>query len=268
MKQQRNEVRQTSMWSIRRFGAAVIAIPVAMLLSGCLSVASTVVVNSDATASGEFSLEVARQPAALLGIASAETLNGALRDSGQADFASPSECVASEDEAFLRLTCPFVNESFTDPTDWLLIRREGQTITISVRQEGQEQDLMDIPLGTLSVELQTPGPIRSVSGQYATQTGDNTARVVASLSVPVDVVITADATGSALPSWLPLAAGIGAVLALVAVVVLLLVLLRRRKGTPEAAPPPSTPSPLPPQTPPADTPADTPPGDQAGSQTP
>ena len=216
--------------TIRRTGLALLTVPAVMLLSGCLSISSVVAVNSDATASGEFSLEVARQPAALLGIASAETLNGALRDSGQADFTSPTDCVASEDEAFLRLTCPFEDQAFTDPTDWLLIQREGDEITISVRNEGQSNDSMDIPLGTFSFEVQTPGPIRSITGAYGTQTGDNTARVVASMNDPVEVVITSAATGSGLPSWLAVVVSAAAALALIGIAVLLIVLLRRRKG--------------------------------------
>jgi len=223
----------------RRAAIISAAAPAALLLSGCLSLATTVVVNSDATASGEFSLAVARSPAALLGIASADALIGALSDSGQADFTSATDCVASEDESFLRLTCPFENQTFTDPTDLLLIQREGDQMTVTIRSEGQSDEEIDVAIGTLTVEVQTPGPIRSITGQYATQTGDDTARIAASLSDDVAVTITSDATGSVRLPWLPILLGFAALLALAVIVVLLVLVLRRRSATP--APNPTSP---------------------------
>lgn len=229
--------------AMKRTALAVSAVPIAMVLSGCLSVTTTMAVNSDATASGEFSIAVAREPAALLGISSADALNGALGESGQADFAASSDCVASEDDTFLRLTCPFENQAFNDPTDWLQVQREGDSILIAVRNEGQQEDLIDMPLGTLTFEVQTPGPIRSITGAYATQTADNAARVSASMSDKIDVLITSDATGSASLAWLPIAIGLAILVMLIAIVVLLVLLLKRRRPAPQGTQAPAASSP-------------------------
>lgn len=229
--------------AIKRTALAVAVVPIALVLSGCLSVTTTMVVNSDATASGEFSIAVAREPAALLGISSADALNGALGESGQADFAASSDCVASEDDTFLRLTCPFENQAFNDPTDWLQVQREGDSISIAVRNEGQQEDLIDMPLGTLTFEVQTPGPIRSITGAYATQTADNAARVSASMSDKIDVLITSDATGSASLAWLPIAIGLAILVMLIAIVVLLVLLLKRRRPAPQGTQAPAASSP-------------------------
>jgi hypothetical protein len=206
-------------------------------------VTANVSVNPDATASGQISLELAKQAASMLGIMTADDLltgitDGELTDG--ADAFSSGQCQPQEKDESLAITCSFDDQAFTDPEGPWTISRQGDVITVSIKNSQQATDGADsstdlgIPLGRFEVVVDLPGDVQSVTGDFATQVDSDTVRVDASMNDEVDVTITS-ATGGGLLSRLPLILAAAALLA--GLVVVILLVARRRK--------PQTPPPLP-----------------------
>lgn len=230
--------------TLRRTAALAATATAAMLaLSGCLSVTADISLDADAKASGTVAIGLQKQAASLLGLTDLDAFASGLSDQGQDAGISGSgllelgECTASETDAEFVQTCTFSDETLADPEGWSATR-EGDTIVftmVSAAEGGQDELLGDASLGELSVTVTFPGPITSISGAGATQTGDTQATITGSLSSPLDVRITSESSGGGgLLRTLLIVGGILLLIVVIAVVVFA-VLRGRSGGQPEAA---------------------------------
>ena len=215
----------------------------ALALTGCIKVDADVTVNSDATGSGTFALELQKEAAQFLGIsdlASFESqLNeGDLAGGGIGEFDS---CESSESDTGFVYTCTFTDLAFTDPEDgpWT-ITKEGDLLTFRMQsnaadtgatEDAATADLLgDTSMGSINVDVTFPGPITSVTGAGATKTSDTTATVSGSLTENIDATITAESSSSGGIAALLIVLITAAVLVLIVVVAVLLIVRRRKAG--------------------------------------
>lgn len=211
-------------------------------LSGCFSVTANVSVNPDATATGQISLELAKQAASMLGIMTADDLlkgitEGELADGG--DVFSSGQCTPQEKDESLAISCTFDNQPFTDPDGLWTISRQADLITVHILNAQQATEGADsstdlgLPLGRYEVVVDLPGEVQSVTGAYASQVDGDTVRVDASMNDEVDVTITS-AAGGGLLTRLPIVVATAALLA--GMIVVILMVARRRKSQATAKP--------------------------------
>jgi hypothetical protein len=91
---------------------------------------------------------------------------------------------------------------------------------------------LGIPTGTLTVNLEMPGPIQSVTGEHAKQTGDNTVTVQSPMTDAVDVTVTSLADGGR-PAWLvPLLIAVGVLVVAIGAGAIILAVRKSRGPTP------------------------------------
>lgn len=179
-------------------------------LSGCIDVAGDVTVNPDATASGSISMSMERESAALFGIDNAQTLTEAFT-SGEVmeEGLIPEEnCIASDTEDTIAITCSFENTVFDKPGELWQISQTDQGIEMRIMNLAVNDIGMlpaDIPVGELAITARFPGPITSIEGDFVTQVDDTTAVVNASLSDFVNVTITAESSSGA--PWIAIVGG-------------------------------------------------------------
>ena len=93
--------------ALRRFGGMlVLAGLAAVVLSSCMNVNYTLVANPDATVSGTLQLQVAKEAASMLGIATAEDLESQLKSGELTQGGNPKildSCVPGSDDTYIIL---------------------------------------------------------------------------------------------------------------------------------------------------------------------
>lgn len=228
----------------RLAGLAVGLCAVAASLTGCLSVTANVSVNPDATASGQISLELAKQAASMLGIMTGDDFVKQITEgelNGGENVFSSGQCEPQEKDESLAVTCSFDNQTFTDSTGPWTISRQGEVITMHIMNGQQATEGADsstdlgLPLGRYELMVDLPGEVQSLTGAYASQVDGDTVRVDAPMNDEVDVTITS-AVGGGLMGQLPILVAAAALLA--GIIVVILVVARRRK--PQAPMDPAT----------------------------
>jgi len=223
---------------IRRSGGTLaIAGLVAVVLSSCMNVNYTLVANSDATVSGTLQLQVAKEAASMLGIATAEDLESQLK-SGELTEAGDSKildnCVSGSDDTFIVLNCSVANAPLTDIDDGWSLVREGDTLVMDVKTDSEATgEGSSVDLGEVSITVTFPGDIISVEGDGVTKTAPDTIVAKGSLDETLDFTVTASAAGSSgmNPIWILLAVFIVVIAGLA-----LLLVLRRRREQPTSPP--------------------------------
>jgi hypothetical protein len=217
---------------------AVAAIAVAVLTS-CMNVNYTLTANPDATVTGILQLQVAKEAASMLGIATAEDLatelkSGELTDAG--DSKVLDNCVPGSDDAYIVLNCGVTNAPLTDIDDGWSLVREGDTLVMNVRTDsGATGDEPTVDLGEVTITVTFPGDVMSVEGNGVTKTAPDTIVAKGSLDETLAFTVTASAVGGGgglNPIWILL---IGFVIVIGALALLLL--MRRRRASPEPAVP-------------------------------
>ncbi len=198
-------------------------------LSGCINVTYSLSVNPDATLSGKVQLAVAKQAASILGITDANDLNEKMK-SGQLSSETPTnvvnDCTASEDATNLILDCTFENAKASDLNDAWTMTVDGDTATFHAvlgdSTSAEAAGLPGIDAGGYDLTLTYPGPITSVTGDRAVQSGPNTVTVKGSLDQPLDLTVVGSlSSGSSSMLWIFILLG---ALAIIAIAVLAFVL--------------------------------------------
>ena len=220
--------------AIRRVGGMLALAGLAVVVvSSCMNVNYTLVANSDATVSGTLQLQVAKEAASMLGIATAEDLeselkSGELTDEGNSKVLD--NCVPGSDDTFIILNCSVTNAPLTDIDDGWSLVREGDNLVMHVKTDsGATGDASSVDLGAVSITVTFPGDIISVEGNGVTKTAADTIVAKGSLEQTLDFTVTASAAGagSMNPIWILLAAFIVVIAGLA-----LLLFLRRRREQP------------------------------------
>jgi hypothetical protein len=226
------------------------AVAVALVLSGCMKVTATMAINPDATATGSLAAELQKSAATTLGITTLDDFSSALTketlsSSGltQFDTCTPTETA----DAYIE-TCTFTNATFTTPgtAPWT-ITKDGATITLHVVNAQSTPTASgsaapsasaapasgtfgDASFGNVDFTVTFPGTITSVVGKGADQTSDTTVHITGSLTDPMDVTVTSNASGAGGKVSVAIVLLIlGAILLLIIVVAVVLV-VRRRNG--------------------------------------
>ena len=220
--------------AIRRSGGMLALAGLAVVvLTSCMNVNYTLVANPDATVSGTVQLQVAKEAASMLGIATAEDLEAQLK-SGELTDAGNSKvldsCVPGSDDTYIILNCSVTNVPLTDIDDGWSLVREGDTLVMDVKTDsGATGEESSVDLGAVSITVTFPGDIISVEGNGVTKTAPDTIVAKGSLEQTLDFTVTASAAGagSMNPIWILLAAFIVVIAGLA-----LLLFLRRRREQP------------------------------------
>jgi len=225
--------------STRRVAALGAAALLAIVgLTGCIKVDAVVGIAPDATASGTFAVGFQKEAAGFLGIADLESFereisSGALDEGG--DLEAFKDCVTSETDVSYVYTCTFANEPFTNPDDLWQIAKEGDEIVFTMQNEGSDPESAEMlggaDLGSLRVDVQFPGPITSIQGEFAEQVSDTEAKVSASASDAFDVTIRSESGGGGASIAVILVILVAVVVAIVLVIAVVLLAMRRRAGT-------------------------------------
>lgn len=220
--------------ALRRFGGMlVLAGLAAVVLSSCMNVNYTLVANPDATVSGTLQLQVAKEAASMLGIATAEDLESQLKSGELTQGGNPKildSCVPGSDDTYIILNCSVTNVPLTDIDDGWSLVREGDTLVMDVKTDsGATGEESSVDLGAVSITVTFPGDIISVEGNGVTKTAPDTIVAKGSLEQTLDFTVTASAAGagSMNPIWILLAAFIVVIAGLA-----LLLFLRRRREQP------------------------------------
>ena len=218
--------------ALRRFGGMlVLAGLAAVVLSSCMNLNYTLVANPDATVSGTLQLQVAKEAASMLGIATAEDLERQLMSGELTEAGNPKvldSCVPGLDDTYIILTCSVTNVPLTDIDDGWSLVREGDTLVMTVKTDsGATGEESSAGLGTVSITVTFPGDIIGVEGNGVTKTAPDTIVAKGSLDETLDFTVTASAAGAGgmNPIWILLAAFI----VVIAGLALLLFLRRRRE---------------------------------------
>jgi len=224
--------------AIRRSGGMLaIAGLAVVVLSSCMNLNYTLVANPDATVSGTLQLQVAKEAASMLGIATAEDLevqlkSGELTDAGNSKVLD--SCVPGSDDTYIILNCGVTNAPLTDIDDGWSLVREGDTLVMHVKTDsGATGEESTVDLGAVSITVTFPGDIISVEGNGVTKTAPDTILAKGSIDETLEFTVTASAAGGSgiNPMWLLLAGFIVIIGGLA-----LLLFMRRRREEPAAAP--------------------------------
>ena len=233
-------VRRTSI-------VAAVAAFALVTLSGCINITYNLSVNSDATLSGKVQLAVSKQAATLLGITNADDLNQKLQ-SGQLSDQTPTkaaqDCTTSEDDTNFILNCTLSNAKASDLNDAWTMTVNGDTATFhatmgdTASAGGTSTSIPGVDTGGYVLTLTYPGPISSVTGDRAVQSGPNTVTVKGSLNQPLDMTVVGSlsSSDSSSSSKVLLFLILGGVALLALIVVSLLVLRRSMKPKPAEQP--------------------------------
>ena len=215
----------------RSGGMLVLAGLAAVVLSSCMNLNYTLVANPDATVSGTLQLQVAKEAASMLGIATAEDLERQLMSGELTEAGNPKvldSCVPGLDDTYIILNCSVTNVPLTDIDDGWSLVREGDTLVMTVKTDsGATGEESSAGLGTVSITVTFPGDIIGVEGNGVTKTAPDTIVAKGSLDETLDFTVTASAAGAGgmNPIWILLAAFI----VVIAGLALLLFLRRRRE---------------------------------------
>lgn len=224
-----------------RAAALIGAVAVAVLgLSGCIKVDAEVGIGADARASGTFEFELEKDAAGFLGISDLASFEsqideGALTEGDELD--AFTECTTSESDTGYVYSCTFENTTFAEADGLWRIAKEGEEIVFTMASPGAgaeaagaEELLGGASLGSINVDVEFPGPITSVEGDFVEQTSDNAATVTASMMDEIAVTIRSEAgSGPSLSVILVLVIAVAIIVLLVVAVILLV--KRRRAGT-------------------------------------
>ena len=225
----------------RRLSALIgVGVITVLTLTGCIKVDATVAIAPDATASGTFAFELQKEAASFLGINTLDDFSsqidqGALTDGEELD--AFQECVSSETETGFAYTCTFANTPFSDADGLWSISKEDATIVFTMVNDGGGEAngeaaglLGDAGMGSIDVDVEFPGPITSVEGDFVEQVSENEARVSASMTDSVNVTIRSEDGESSAPiAVILIIAGTAGIVVLLIVAVVLLA-MRRRAG--------------------------------------
>ena len=225
----------------RRLSALIgVGVITVLTLTGCIKVDATVAIAPDATASGTFAFELQKEAASFLGINTLDDFSsqidqGALTDGEELD--AFQECVSSETETGFAYTCTFANTPFSDADGLWSISKEDATIVFTMVNDGGGEAngeaaglLGDAGMGSIDVDVEFPGPITSVEGDFVEQVSENEARVSASMTDSVKVTIRSEDGESSAPiAVILIIAGTAGIVVLLIVAVVLLA-MRRRAG--------------------------------------
>ncbi|MFZ4485917.1 MAG: LppM family (lipo)protein [Candidatus Nanopelagicales bacterium] len=225
---------------IRRSGGMLaVAVLAVAVLSSCMNITYSLVANPDATVSGTLQLQVAKEAASMLGIATAEDLatqlkSGELTDAG--DSKVLDNCVSGSDETYIVLNCGVTNAPLTDIDDGWSLVREGDTLVMQVRTDsGATGEEPTVDLGEVTITVTFPGDVISVEGNGVTKTAPDTIVAKGSIDETLDFTVTASALGAGaggmVPIWILL---IGFIVVIGALALLLF--LRRRSASPAPIP--------------------------------
>ena len=217
--------------AIRRSGGMLALAGLAVVvLTSCMNVNYTLVANPDATVSGTVQLQVAKEAASMLGIATAEDLEAQLK-SGELTDAGNSKvldsCVPGSDDTYIILNCSVTNAPLADIDDGWSLVPEGDTLVMHVKTDsGATGEESSVDLGAVSITVTFPGDILSVEGNGVTKTAPDTIVAKGSIDETLDFTVTAAASseGGIDPIWILLAGFI------VVIGGLALLLLMRRRG--------------------------------------
>lgn len=235
--------------------AAIAATGIALVLAlaGCVKVDAEVGVNSDATATGTFSLALQKQAASMLGMSDLDAFTAGMSDdelSGEgSDIFRSADCSPSESDTDFVYSCEFTNMAFTDSEGPWQIVKNGNDITFTMHGTGSSDDssdqlLGDASLGTMTVDVTFPGAISEITG--AEKTSDTSATVSGSLNDAFDVKIVSAAESSGSTKIAALLVVLLALLVFALIVVVIVVMiLRRRKPAADSPPAYVVPPPAP-----------------------
>jgi len=214
------------------------------LLSGCVKFQGDMSVNSDATANGSFTVEVAQSAAALMGLTSGDALAEQVNAGkfGGGSSAADISCKSIDRSGAIAAECTFSNVPFTDTGSLWNIQRNGDDVVLVVenhQKEGEDQSsnpfTVGIPQDSISLTFTMPGDIKSIQGDKASKVNPRTAHVSASILDDFRVVITSAAGGGGLATSAVILIAVGALLAAIAFIVVILVIARRRKSLSDAS---------------------------------
>jgi hypothetical protein len=238
-----NPVRQRARRATRSAVVAAIAGFALLALTGCLSIQGDVSINSDAKASGTFSIMLQKQAAKMMGMSDLSSFSSGITKQDAAatsgDILSAGTCEPSETADNFVYTCTFSNAEFSKEGELWTIKKDGSKIVFQMKNAGgaaaggadagQASDLLGgSSLGDITVNVTFPGTIEQVTGAGATKTSDTTATVKGAMTDTIDVTIISAASSSA-PIGLIIGGILGLLLLAAIIVGLVLFLVRRGK---------------------------------------
>lgn len=215
---------------------AAAGIGLALVLTGCVKVDASLDINSDAKASGTFSLALQKQAANMLGMTDLDAFASGITQDQGSDILTTGDCTPSETDTDFVYSCTFTDTAFTEADGPWQISKDGSTIVFTMtgtasQDDSSDQLLGDASLGTMKVDVTFPGAISDITG--AEKTSDTTATVSGSLNDAFNVKIVSAASGGSNSTIVGyIAKGLVVLLALLVlalIVVVAVVLIRRRR---------------------------------------
>lgn len=235
---------------MRRLLMGAVVTTVVLVLSACIRIDADMTVQSSGIATGEFTIELSEQVAALTGITSSEKFaeefnSGGLDESGSVPLPTGEvDCAPAEATDAFAITCTFTDVEFSTPDESWWITTAEDSVTFHTRNQSENDESAadflgeDFSLGGITFDVTMPGTITSIEGDFVEQKTDTSFQVEASLSDSFDIAVTSDkGSSSSVPPWLWI---VLAVVVIAALVVAFAVLSRRKKTTPD--PEPTTPA--------------------------
>ena len=221
---------------IRRLGVGGLAVALAVMLSSCISLRGDLTLDRQARASGDVTIEMAKQVAALAGITSVEAMRSQFQQSEQGQGLAQGDLDVSETDQAYRVTAKVSHQPMNDPTGFNATVTNNE-ISWSFRMGDpsasattDEFGIGDTPLGSIDLTVHFPGKVISTSGPGISQPDDRTVRIQGQLTANSNsvwqVTSAIDPPSSTGPVLLIVAA-----VAVVAAAVGGLLLRRRRRST-------------------------------------
>lgn len=188
-----------------------------LVLSGCMTIDTTLNIDSEATISGELTASINKAVAQNAGVNNADQFAAMFIHQAQSDTFT---CDASETDTTFDLACVAADGAFTDDMPWsaTLLNEE---ITFIFTYAGDttastSSDLPNFDAGALKITVNFPGPITSVTGEHATKNSDTTLVIDSNLVDPLHVTAVSDIDAPLIPGIPNLPTGVGIGLAIVA----------------------------------------------------
>ena len=154
---------------IRSKAWLAVVIPTCILvLSGCLNVSADISLNAKAEATGSYTVDIPKQVAAMMGITSAESLEGTLLESKDLNLPRGNSVDVKETDTSYVMTVKLMNAPLTEDEMKAEVLPDGR-IKFTFGNEGStDTGGMDlgVTMGSISVKVVFPGDLVEVSPEF------------------------------------------------------------------------------------------------------
>ena len=152
---------------------AVVVPTCILVLSGCFNISADISLNAKAKASGNFTIDVPKQVAVMMGITSAESLERTLLESEDLKFPRGNSVDVKETDTSYVMTVKMINAPLTEDEMKAEVLPDGR-IKFTFGNKGSiDTSGMDlgITMGSISVRVVFPGDLVEVSPEFTKVNG-------------------------------------------------------------------------------------------------